>query len=93
MLRNPLGLRLDPDQPVRDQIHAAARLGAKGVVLDAMGDLAPQRLGETGRREVRRGSLAVQVDDAHTAPRLVRGEGASRMALLPRGAPVGTAKG
>ncbi|HZW33282.1 MAG TPA: sugar phosphate isomerase/epimerase family protein [Isosphaeraceae bacterium] len=48
-----MGLRLNPDQPVRDQIHEAARLGAKGVVLDAIGDLAPHRLGETGRREVR----------------------------------------
>jgi sugar phosphate isomerase/epimerase len=53
MIRNPLGLRLDPGQPVRDQIYEAARLGAKGVVLDALGDLAPHRLGETGRREVR----------------------------------------
>jgi sugar phosphate isomerase/epimerase len=53
MIRHPLGLRLDPDRPVRDQIYEAARLGAKGVVLDAIGDLAPQRLGETGRREVR----------------------------------------
>src|SRR4051812_41158135 len=53
MIRNPLGLRLDPDRPVRDQIFEAARLGAKGVVLDAIGDLAPQRLGETGRRELR----------------------------------------
>ena len=53
MIRNPLGLRLDPDGPVRDQIFEAARLGAKGVVLDAIGDLAPQRLAETGRRELR----------------------------------------
>jgi len=53
MIRNPLGLRLDPDVPARDQIHEAARLGAKGVVLDAAGDLAPHRIGETGRRELR----------------------------------------
>src|SRR5437762_6919329 len=53
MIRNPLGLRLDPDGPVRDQISEAARLGAKGVVLEAIGDLAPQRLSETGRRELR----------------------------------------
>ena len=53
IIRNPLGLRLDPDGPVRDQISEAARLGAKGVVLDAIGDLAPQRLAETGRRELR----------------------------------------
>src|SRR5262249_3599254 len=61
MIRNPLGLRLDPDQPVRAQIHEAARLGAKGVVLDALGDLAPQRLGETGRRELRHVLRAVEL--------------------------------
>jgi sugar phosphate isomerase/epimerase len=53
MIRNPLGLRLDPDRPVREQIHEAARLGARGVVLDAIGDLSPQRLGDTGRRDLR----------------------------------------
>lgn len=53
MIRNPLGLRLDPERPIRDQIHEAARLGARGIVVDAIGDLAPHRLGETGRREVR----------------------------------------
>jgi sugar phosphate isomerase/epimerase len=53
MIRNPLGLRLDPGQPIRAQIHEAARLGTRGVVLDAVGDLAPHRLGETGRRELR----------------------------------------
>ena len=53
MIRHPLGLRLDPNQPARDQIHEAARLGAGGVVLDAIGELAPHRLSETGRREMR----------------------------------------
>lgn len=53
MIRHPLGLRLNPARPAREQIHEAARLGARGVVLDAIGDLAPQRLGETGRRELR----------------------------------------
>ena len=53
MIRNPPGLRLDPDRSVRDQIHEAARLGAKAVVLDAIGDLAPPRLGASGRREAR----------------------------------------
>ena len=53
MLATPLGLRLDPARPVRDQIREAARLGAKGVVIDAVGDLAPDRLSETGRRELR----------------------------------------
>jgi sugar phosphate isomerase/epimerase len=53
MIRHPLALRLDPNGPVREQIHEAARLGARGVVLDAIGDLAPHRLGETGRRALR----------------------------------------
>jgi sugar phosphate isomerase/epimerase len=53
MIRHPLGLRLDPNQPAREQIHEAARLGARGVVLDAIGELAPNRLSETGRREIR----------------------------------------
>ncbi len=53
MIRNPLGLRLNPDQPIREQIYQAARLEARGIVIDALGDLAPQRLGETGRRELR----------------------------------------
>lgn len=53
MIRHPLGLRLDPLRPVRDQIYEAAQLGARGVVLDASGELAPHRLGATGRRELR----------------------------------------
>ena len=53
MLPTPLGLRLDPSRPIREQIREAARLGARGVVLDAVGDLAPARLSETGRRELR----------------------------------------
>jgi sugar phosphate isomerase/epimerase len=53
MIRHPLGLRLDADRSVRDQIYEAARLGARGVVIDAIGDVAPHRLGETGRREMR----------------------------------------
>ncbi len=53
MIRNPLALRLVAERPVRDQILESARIGARGVVIDAVGDLAPHRLGETGRREVR----------------------------------------
>lgn len=53
MLPTPLGLRLDPSRPIREQIREAARLGAKGVVIDAVGDIAPARLSETGRRELR----------------------------------------
>jgi sugar phosphate isomerase/epimerase len=61
MIRQPLGLRLNPNRSVRDQIHEAARLGARGVVLDATGDLAPHRLGETGRRELRHLLRTVEV--------------------------------
>jgi sugar phosphate isomerase/epimerase len=53
MIRHPLGLRLDAKRPTRDQILEAARLGARGVVLDATGELAPHRLSETGRRDLR----------------------------------------
>jgi sugar phosphate isomerase/epimerase len=55
MIRSPIGYRINPDpQPtLREAIRQAARLGARGIVLDAAGDLAPQRLTETGRRELR----------------------------------------
>src|SRR5947209_4700930 len=53
MIRPPLGLRLNPARSIRDQIPEAARLGARGVVIDAIGDVSPDRLSETGRREVR----------------------------------------
>ena len=53
MIRHALGLRLDSSRPVRDQIHEAARWRARGVVLEAIGDLSPPRLSESGRRELR----------------------------------------
>jgi sugar phosphate isomerase/epimerase len=53
MIRHPLGLRLDSNRPIRGQIHEAARMGARGVVIEAIGELAPQRLGDTGRRDLR----------------------------------------
>lgn len=61
MIRNPLGLRLDPNRPIREQIQQAARIGAKGVVLDASGDLAPHRLGATGRRDLKHELRSVEV--------------------------------
>jgi sugar phosphate isomerase/epimerase len=61
MIRSPLGLRLSPARPLREQVTEAARLGAKGVVLDAIGDLSPDRLSETGRREVRHLLRSVEV--------------------------------
>lgn len=55
MIRSPLGLRLqpDPERSPKDQLREAARIGARGVVLDASGDLNPARLSETGRRDLR----------------------------------------
>ncbi len=55
MIRSPLGIRLvaDPDRLLRDQLREAAQFGARGVVLDANGDLNPNRLSETGRRDLR----------------------------------------
>ena len=53
MIPCPLGLRLEPSRPTREQIREAATLGARGVVIDAVGELAPNRLSETGRRELR----------------------------------------
>ena len=53
MIRSPLSLRLDPAQPIRDQIRLAAEAGARGIVVEASEELAPSRLSETGRRELR----------------------------------------
>ena len=61
MIRTPLGLRLFPNTSVREQIQEAARLGARGVVIDAIGDLGPDRLTETGRRELRHLLRSVEV--------------------------------
>ena len=63
VIRSPLGLRINPDptQSPRDQIREAATLGAKGVVLDAAGDFAPDRLGETGRRDLANTLRSVQI--------------------------------
>ena len=52
MIRHAPGLRLDSSRPVRDQIHEACGW-RRGVVLEAIGDLSPLRLSETGRRELR----------------------------------------
>lgn len=53
MIRSPLALRLPPAPHLRDQILESAKLGAKGLVLDATGDLAPERLSDSGRRDLR----------------------------------------
>jgi sugar phosphate isomerase/epimerase len=41
-------------QPFRKALATAARLGVRGVEIDARGELRPQELGQTGMREVRR---------------------------------------
>ena len=63
MISSPLGLRLEsePERSPREQLVSAARLGARGVVLDAAGDLAPHRMGETGRRDLRHTIQTVQL--------------------------------
>ena len=60
MIRSPLGLRLDVSRPIKEQIRGAASAGARGVVVDASGDLAPERLSETGRRDVRQSLRSVE---------------------------------
>src|SRR5438132_2830708 len=49
-----LGVTLESlDLPVRRGLFEAQRLGLTGVQVDAVGDLAPDRLSDTGRREFR----------------------------------------
>ncbi|WP_435016874.1 sugar phosphate isomerase/epimerase family protein [Tundrisphaera sp. TA3] len=62
MIRSPLGLRLDPARPIRDQIRGAARVGARGMVFDAAGELGPSALTETGRRELRHILRSVELE-------------------------------
>src|SRR5262249_50968581 len=39
--------------PLRQAVAEAAKMGAAGIQVDAVGDLSPDALGETGRREFR----------------------------------------
>ncbi len=49
-----LGIRLEPlGLPLRRALQEAQRLGVAGVQVDAAGDLVPDRLSQTGRREFR----------------------------------------
>jgi hypothetical protein len=51
---NPLkiGVRLESlGLPLRRALTEASRLGVAGVQVDAVGDLAPNNLSQTGRRE------------------------------------------
>jgi sugar phosphate isomerase/epimerase len=50
----PIGVRLESlGLPLRRGLTEASRLGVPGVQLDAAGDLAPDQLSQTGRREFR----------------------------------------
>jgi sugar phosphate isomerase/epimerase len=52
MNRLKLGLRLESlGLPLRRALHEAERLGVGGVQVDAAGDLSPNHLSQTGRRE------------------------------------------
>ncbi len=54
MNRLKIGLRLEAlGLPLRPALFAASRLGVAGVRVDAVDDLSPTRLSETGRREFR----------------------------------------
>ncbi len=54
MNRLKIGIRLESlNLPLRRALTEAARLNVAGVQLDAVGDLSPNQLSETGRRELR----------------------------------------
>ena len=54
MLHRPIAIRLETlGLPLRDAIKMAGKLGADGVEFDAVGDLAPRELSQTGRRDIR----------------------------------------
>jgi sugar phosphate isomerase/epimerase len=54
MARYRLGIRLESlGKPLRLALQVASSLGVSGVRVDAVGDLAPDNLSQTGRREIR----------------------------------------
>jgi sugar phosphate isomerase/epimerase len=54
MNRPKIGVRLESlSLPLRRALEAANRMGAAGVQVDAVGDLDPRQLSQTGRREFR----------------------------------------
>src|SRR3954452_17313363 len=54
MNRLKIGIRLEALRlPLRKALQQASRLGVGGVQVDAVGNLSPTRLSETGRREFR----------------------------------------
>lgn len=63
MIRSPLGLRLASlsSSSIREWFSTAAAMGAKGLILDAVGELSPDQLGETGRRDLRHTLRSVEL--------------------------------
>jgi sugar phosphate isomerase/epimerase len=61
MIRSPIGLRLSVNEDVKANLREAARLGAKGVIFDAAGELGPDRLSESGRRDLRHTLRSVEL--------------------------------
>jgi sugar phosphate isomerase/epimerase len=54
MNRPKIGVRLESlGLPLRPALEQARRMGVAGVQVDAVGDLSPERLSQTGRREFR----------------------------------------
>jgi sugar phosphate isomerase/epimerase len=54
MSRLKIGVRLESlNLPLRPALAEVGRMGATGVQIDAVGDLSPSRLSQTGRRELR----------------------------------------
>src|SRR5881227_1411943 len=54
MAKLKIGVRLESlGLPLRRALQEAERLGVAGVQVDATGDLTPQKLSQTGRREFR----------------------------------------
>ena len=53
MIGPPLSLRIESEGSLKQSISAAARAGAKGVVLEAIGELSPRSLSDTGKRELK----------------------------------------
>jgi L-ribulose-5-phosphate 3-epimerase len=54
MSRLKIGVRLESlGSPLRRGLQEVERMGASGVQVDAVGELAPDRLSQTGRRELR----------------------------------------
>ena len=54
MKRMTVGVRLESlGLPLRKGLAEASRMGARGVQLDASGDLGPDQLSQTGRRELK----------------------------------------